>query len=118
MRKTTFKKGEWNAICDRCGFEYKSSQMKKEWNNLRVCKDCYEPRHPQDFVRGKKDDQSVSWTRAEGADVETDTSGWVTPTSVPDGTFNNNISALLSYFADDYWAADYWAASYWAWEYE
>lgn len=37
-----------------------------------VCTDgCFETRHPQDFVRGVKDDQTVPWTRAESADVET-----------------------------------------------
>lgn len=111
---TYFKKGEWSCICDRCGFEYKSGQLKKTWDNLRVCRECYEPRHPQDFLRAKKDDQSVAWTRPEGEDVETDTSGWVTPTPVPSGTFNNSLSLLSGYFADDYWAADYWATDYWA----
>lgn len=88
---TYYKKGEWNAICDRCGFEYKSDQIVKEWNGLRVCKSCYESRHPQDYVRGVKDDQSVPWTRSESTDIETDTSGWVTPDSVPSGTFNNEL---------------------------
>ena len=91
MSNTYYAKGQHNAICDRCGFEYKSSQLKKEWTNLMVCRDCWEPRHEQDFVKGVKDDQSVSWTRAEGADVETDTSGWATPTSVPSGTFDNDL---------------------------
>lgn len=88
---TYYAKGQWNALCDRCGSQYKSGQLKKEWNGLMVCKECYEPRHPQDFVKGVKDDQSVEWTRPEGTDVETDTSGWVTPTSVPDGTFDNDL---------------------------
>ena len=29
--------------------------MKREWNGLIVCGDCYEERHPQDFVRAKED---------------------------------------------------------------
>lgn len=71
---TTFKKDQWNAICDRCGFKYKSGQIRLEWNGLRVChgegtNGCWEPRHPQDFVRGKKDDQTVPWTRSEPDDV-------------------------------------------------
>ena len=35
------------ALCDRCGFVYKYTQLKTEWNNLKVCPDCYEPKHPQ-----------------------------------------------------------------------
>lgn len=81
------KRGTWNAVCDVCGFVFKSDQLIKTWNGLYVCKDDYEPRHPQDFVKGVKDDQSVAWTRTEGEDVEVDTTGWVTPESVPDGTF-------------------------------
>ena len=35
------------AICDRCGFQYKYLELKEEWNGLLVCKECYEPKHPQ-----------------------------------------------------------------------
>ena len=35
------------AQCDRCGFVYKYLQMKTEWNGLKVCPDCYEPKQPQ-----------------------------------------------------------------------
>ena len=35
------------ALCDRCGFEYKLNELKQEWNGLKTCPDCYEPKHPQ-----------------------------------------------------------------------
>lgn len=35
------------AQCDRCGFVYKYTELKTEWNNLKVCYDCFEPKHPQ-----------------------------------------------------------------------
>jgi len=35
------------AICDRCGFQYKYLELKEEWNGLLVCQECYEPKHPQ-----------------------------------------------------------------------
>lgn len=62
------------AICDRCGFRFRHSQTRKEWTGLRVChgagtNDCWESRHPQDFVRGVKDDQKVFDPRPEPADV-------------------------------------------------
>ena len=68
---TYFKKGEWNACCDECGFEYKSGQIRQDWRGLRVCfsvgtNNCWDPRHPQEFVRGVKDRQDVPWTRVCG----------------------------------------------------
>ena len=44
----TYALGKYaKAICDRCGFEYKLSALKEEWNGLKVCSTCYEPKHPQ-----------------------------------------------------------------------
>ncbi len=60
-----FAAGQWNAICDRCGFKKKSGQLRKEWTGLRVCSECWEPRNLQDFVRGKRDDQSIPWSRPD-----------------------------------------------------
>lgn len=64
-----YKKGEWNTICDRCGAKRKSGEMQIEWDNYWVCKRCFETRHPQDFVRGVEDDQSVPISRPRGEDV-------------------------------------------------
>lgn len=60
---------KYKAICDRCGFEYFNYQLKKEWQGLMTCQNCWEPRHPQDFVRSKKDDQTVPWSRPEPEDI-------------------------------------------------
>tara|TARA_Y100001938_G_C8077206_1_gene426823 strand:+ start:448 stop:966 length:519 start_codon:yes stop_codon:yes gene_type:complete len=35
------------ALCDRCGQQYDYVVLRKEWNGLRVCPDCYEEKHPQ-----------------------------------------------------------------------
>jgi hypothetical protein len=35
------------AICDRCGFQYKYTELKEEWTGFRVCNECFEPKHPQ-----------------------------------------------------------------------
>lgn len=64
----TFTPGLWKVICDRCGREYKSDEVRKEWDNLMVCKDCWEPRQPQDFVRGVADIQTPPFTRPEQQD--------------------------------------------------
>tara|TARA_R100000781_G_C4051312_1_gene117683 strand:- start:366 stop:689 length:324 start_codon:yes stop_codon:yes gene_type:complete len=35
------------ALCDRCGFQYKLLDLKKEWNGLKTCPECFEVKHPQ-----------------------------------------------------------------------
>lgn len=35
------------AICDRCGFRYKYTEIREEWNGSRVCPECFETKHPQ-----------------------------------------------------------------------
>lgn len=60
--------GDWNAICDVCGFRFKASEMKKRWDNLMVCEQDYELRHPQDFLRVRGDRPAVPWSRPEGED--------------------------------------------------
>lgn len=60
-----YKPGDNNAICDRCGRPFKASQLKKTWDGLWVCRRDWEPRQPQDFVRGVKEDQSVEVSRPD-----------------------------------------------------
>jgi hypothetical protein len=64
-----YKHGDYNAICDRCGFKYKRSQLRYTWDGLLVCKKDWEPRHPQDFVRGVAERQSVPDARPEQTDT-------------------------------------------------
>lgn len=64
----TYKKGSWLAICDVCGFEFLSHQLRERWDKLMVCDDDFEERHPQDFVRGVKE-STIPWSRPEPADV-------------------------------------------------
>lgn len=59
--------GTWNAICDRCGGKNKAHQLSKMWNGLMACTRCWEPRQPQDFVRGVADPQPIPWARPEPA---------------------------------------------------
>lgn|SRR5574343_715760 len=43
--------GDYNVICDVCGFKLKRSQTRKRWDGLLVCDADWEPQHPQDFVK-------------------------------------------------------------------
>ena len=52
------------ALCDRCGQQYKFHQVKKEWNGLMTCPECFEPKHPQlDPRYHSADAQALEWTR-------------------------------------------------------
>lgn len=62
--------GQWKAECDRCGRWFKSGQIRLEWTGLRVCRDCWEPRHPQDLVQGVKDRQAPPWVRPGKTDLD------------------------------------------------
>ena len=54
------------AQCDRCGFVYKYLEMKMEWNGLKVCPECYEPRQPQDTpARISSDPETLYQARPE-----------------------------------------------------
>lgn len=64
-----YDKGDWKAICDICGGEFKASTLKKRWDGFMVCHKDWETRHPQDFVRGVADLQAPIWTRSEPSDV-------------------------------------------------
>jgi hypothetical protein len=46
-----FKLGDFAAFCDRCGFRFHASELRKEWQGFMVCAGCYEPRNQQDFIR-------------------------------------------------------------------
>lgn len=51
-RADYLKLGDWNARCDRCGAKFKGSELQKTWQGFWTCTRCWEPRQPQDFVRG------------------------------------------------------------------
>jgi hypothetical protein len=63
------KKGDWNVICDRCGFKFKASKCRMEWDNLFVCSKCWEIRHPQDFLKSVPDPQTIPVSRPRPKDI-------------------------------------------------
>lgn len=65
-----YKPGDYNAVCDRCGFRFKASELREDWQGLRVCEADYEERHIRDFIRAKIDKIYVPWTRPEPEDAE------------------------------------------------
>ena len=68
-RADYYKDGAWSAICDECGKKFKFDQLKKRWDGLYVCQRDWEPRHPQDYVKGIRDNMSVPISRPEATDL-------------------------------------------------
>lgn len=94
--KSHYKSGEWNALCDVCGLKYKSSELQKRWDGMMVCKQDYEVRHPQDYMRGPRGEKGIPWSRPEPADrfVTVDyisTSTGVQDTTIPSGHNNGAL---------------------------
>jgi hypothetical protein len=61
-----WREGDWLYNCQRCGFTIYGSEAKREWTGLNVCSKCWEPRHPQEFVRGVRDDMTVPFANPPG----------------------------------------------------
>lgn len=40
----TYKAGGTYGICDRCGLQYRLSELKREWTGLMVCESDWDPR--------------------------------------------------------------------------
>lgn len=84
-----YKKGTYNAICYVCGFKRKADEMKLRWDGVYVCKEDWEIRQPQDFVRGQPEEQSLPWTQPEGGDT------FVAPPSTPLSGTVQTISGIF-----------------------
>lgn len=59
------------VICDISGQTFYADEVRKNWRGLIVGEDNWEPRHPQDFVRGKADRQRVDDPRPDDDAVTT-----------------------------------------------
>lgn len=66
---TYFASGQYNAICDRCGFKFKSSELRKDWQGLMVCDKDFEQRHPQDLIKIRAEKIIPDWVRPRPEDI-------------------------------------------------
>ena len=72
MSTESIRPGRYRMICDISGFVGWNDEMAKRWDGsyvLRRFLGAESQRHPQELVRGMKDDQSVPNPRPEGTDV-------------------------------------------------
>lgn len=51
--------GSFYRIDDQSGFKVRAERTRKQWNNIIVRLESWEPRQPQDFVKGVPDYQMV-----------------------------------------------------------
>lgn len=91
MRNSVGPSGTYNVICDRCGFKFKNHQLQKEWTGAMVChgpgtNDCWEPRHPQEFIKAIPDNKQLPFTRTDADAPLTYTPTWGLINSLGNGT--------------------------------
>lgn len=75
---TRYVPGSHYMLCDRTGFKRRVDKVRREWDQLEVWDKVWEPRQPQDFVRGVRDDQAASPIRARQVDQFTIVGTFVT----------------------------------------
>lgn len=89
-----YRAGDPWAICDECGFRVRFSETRKRWDGMRVCNADFEPRHPQDYVRGKRDRQAVRDARPEPPDTFIEIDAVLDDSGVPSGGTPLDTSGL------------------------
>jgi hypothetical protein len=107
--KLRFKPGSWYRVCDRTGMVYRAEHTQKQWNNIIVRNRSFEERQPQDFVRGRRDDQTVPEPRPRQTNVFlgvqttvlcsivlTPAPGWTVSSGVSGGFSSGFSSGFLS----------------------
>lgn len=62
--------GDWNALCAECGRKRKASTLIQlpagvPGSGLWVCREHWNPRQPQDYVKGIRDLQSPPWVQPQ-----------------------------------------------------
>jgi len=57
-----YSHGEWNAVCQVCGFKFKARDLRERWDGLRVCRDDWEARHVTEFQKTEAEDITVPFS--------------------------------------------------------
>ncbi len=89
-RDLHFVPNSFYRVDDRTGFPTRAERTRKEWNGLQVNQRVWEPRQPQDLVRGVPDYQAVPDPRPLAPN------SFVGPTEVSISTFAGPGATALS----------------------
>ena len=76
--QNTLLLGSQSGICDDCGFQFKQIDLRKKWDGLVVCRDCWEPQHPSDLYDYRSRDNGGG----AGSSTRPDDDGTASGTSV------------------------------------
>ncbi len=69
MKKIGWPGKGWKAACHRCGFWFPSTELKKEWTGLYVCKADWETRHEQTLMKVHGEKAFPEFVSKDGTDV-------------------------------------------------
>lgn len=87
------KNNHW-CVCSVCGFEYRRSEMRTTWDGKDVCVKDFETRHPQELLRGRKDNMTPIGITTGSEDTSNRTGQTylnITDDEIPSGTFSTDI---------------------------
>lgn len=93
--------GDYYRICERTGFKVRARKTRKEWTNRIIRDGSWEPRHPQDFVRGVRDDQTVPEPRPRTVNSFQGPLGTYLTASFPAATQQITVYQTIRMFAGD-----------------
>lgn len=96
-RQLSYRKGSFYRVSDRTGFPVRAEDTRKEWSGLIVEASTYEPRQPQDLVRGVRDDQSVRDARPVAPATFTGPVWTVTTAAIAIGAVNIPVESLATF---------------------
>lgn len=68
-RNPGYNKGDHWIQCDLCASHIYASEARYRWDGMVVCPDDWEPRQPQDFVRGRQDKIAADEPRRPDRDI-------------------------------------------------
>lgn len=96
-RSPGYDPGNHWVVCMRCGFDYRANEIVKDKQKpgLLVCRDCFDGRHPQEFVRSVPERMTPQGpVFPPPTEVFEDRDFADQQVTVPSGTFNTNNETL------------------------
>lgn len=83
-----YKKGQWRAWCQVCGRPLLSDDIVRRWDNLLVGPECWEPRHPQEYLKVRPETSGkLPWRAPEPSTADGSPSYPALPPGVPAADF-------------------------------
>ncbi len=98
-RQLFFRPGSFYRTDDRTGFPQRAERTRKQWDGLIVDERVWEPRQPQDLVKGVKDKQSVPDARPLGANVFLGPTFTTLTANAPVGATVLSVASVTGFFS-------------------